>query len=522
MSGGFDSKPGQSTLTAPPAPGQPEPGKGTLTAAVLPRTTDEAGPKPSNLERYDDMLAAVLAAKHVADGARPDDPAARAQILRLIEPIEHRLGQLNDHQGRLAQFGAGNIAGQTALDMSEAAIRSWRQLLLLGGMVRTDELVTRFRMGAEVIRFLTGEQRDAPTLREFNHVSTLVGVGAAAPVLAPPLVALAAGEAPLLAFAARVSARRVALWAATQPVAALALSEVLLGFGLQVGEDGWEPFWGQLQDPQGRWFVLAQVLMDYMHVRGSATPSRLRSAGPSSGTAVDLDAARTRLVKARVALRQVHDAVAAEPEIAMAEPRRATPAGSAVAHQTSTETSAPQVRATVSIQGFAQTPKSYPWRSNADGQVRTVAEARIIATSHGVHIPEDIHLVAVDSKRLPKDTFAKYFEKASHSATLRVSWDEFYNRLDKIPVQLSRDILGSDEAIVAVIAHEMHELNALRALFEERGGSIPAGELRNLIVAGRPGNLHDHAWDVADQLVAQMRGNPRPTVPAITAGRGEP
>ena len=207
--------------------------------------------------------------------------------------------------------------------MSEAAIRSWRQLLLLGGMVRTDELVMRFRMGAEVIQFLTGEHRNAPTLREFNHVSTLVGVGAAIPVLAPPLVALAAGEMPLLSFAARVSARRVALWAVTQPAAALALSEALLGFGLQVGEGGWESFWSQLQDPQGRWFVVAQVLMDYMHVRSSTSGAAgARSAGPVGGSEVDIEAARMRLAGVRAALRQVHDAAEVGPE-ALAAPRPA-------------------------------------------------------------------------------------------------------------------------------------------------------------------------------------------------------
>jgi hypothetical protein len=169
-------------------------------------------------------------------------------------------------------------------------------------------------MGAEVIQFLTGEHRNAPTLREFNHVSKLVGIGAAAPVLAPPFVALAAGEAPMLAFVARVSARRVALWAAAHPAAALALSEVLLGFGLQVGEGGWESFWGQLQDPQGRWFVIAQVLMDYMHVRGSVSiPAGPRSAGPAGGAEVDIEAARAQVAKARAALQQVHDAVEVGP-----------------------------------------------------------------------------------------------------------------------------------------------------------------------------------------------------------------
>jgi hypothetical protein len=274
---------------------------------------------PASVERYSDMLAALLAAKSLTDHAKPDDPATRAQILGLIEPVERRLGQLNDHQGRLAQFGAGNIAGQAALDMSEAAVRSWRQLLALGAMVRTDELVLRFRAGAEVIQFLTGEQRDAPTLREFDHVSALVGEGAGAIVLAPALAAVAVAEAPLLAFAAELAARRVALWALMHPGAALAASEVLLGFGLQIGEGGWESFWAQLYDLQGRWSVLAQVLMDYMHVRGSmgghdGPPSPRRPAPRGGDPTPDLEQARQHLAKARAALQRVHDAVEADPE----------------------------------------------------------------------------------------------------------------------------------------------------------------------------------------------------------------
>jgi hypothetical protein len=247
--------------------------------------------------------------------------------------------------------------------------------------------------------------------------------------------------------------------------------------------------------------------MDYMHVRGSMNiPAGSRRPGPAAGAEVDVEAARARVAKARATLQQVQDAVEAEHEQADATHARDLRRGPVAAHEPQAPPRRTQVEPPVLIEGLAQTPKTYPWRKNPDGQVRTVAEARLIATEHGVHIPEDVQLVAVDSKRLPKDTFAKYFEKRSHSPSQMISWDEFYNHLDNIPVQLSRDILGSDEAIVAVIGHEMHELNSLRAIFEQRGGSIPAGELRNLVVVGRPGNLHDHAWDVADQLVAKMRG----------------
>jgi hypothetical protein len=340
--------PGQETLTGAAARATSSPGKDTHTARALPRTTNEAGvlgqaPAPrappsdaphlgqsakqgagvkapaAAVQSYDDMLAAVLAARDLAAHAPPEDAAAHAQILALLAPVEKRLNELNDHQGRLAQFGAGNIAGQAALDMAETAIRSWRQRLMLGTIVRTEEHVLRFRSGAEVIRFLTRESADAPTLRGFDHASRVVGVGAAVPVLAPALVALAAEEAALLAFAGRVAAQRVVLWTLSNPAAALAASEALLGFGVQIGEDGWEAFWDQLQDPQGRWFVIAQVLMDFMHVKASTTshvepPDGARAPRPRGepsgpqGHAPDVEAAREQVAKARAVVQRVHDA----------------------------------------------------------------------------------------------------------------------------------------------------------------------------------------------------------------------
>jgi len=73
-------------------------------------------------------------------------------------------------------------------------------------------------------------------------------------------------------------------------------------------------------------------------------------------------------------------------------------------------------------------------------------------------------------------------------------------------VSLSDEILSSDEAIVAVVAHEMHEVVGLRRLFEARGdGGMTVRELTYLVAPGRKGNLHDQAWDVADRLVVAMR-----------------
>jgi uncharacterized protein YgfB (UPF0149 family) len=65
--------------------------------------------------------------------------------------------------------------------------------------------------------------------------------------------------------------------------------------------------------------------------------------------------------------------------------------------------------------------------------------------------------------------------------------------------------MPSDEALIAVIGHELYELNQLRRLCAERGGRLSAGELHGLIAPGATGNLHDEAWDEADRLVVELR-----------------
>jgi Domain of unknown function (DUF4157) len=155
------------------------------------------------------------------------------------------------------------------------------------------------------------------------------------------------------------------------------------------------------------------------------------------------------------------------------------------------------------IVGHAQSPK-IPWRPNAEGP-RTIEEAVEIARKNGVHIPEDVKF-SLSKTPLPKNRFAEYAQLGMKNLeTDVVTWEQFYNRFEQIPVRLSDEVLKSDEAIVAVMGHEMHELNSLRELFEKAGGRMRARRLHDLIREGVPGNLHDQAWDVADDLVSRMR-----------------
>ena len=81
-----------------------------------------------------------------------------------------------------------------------------------------------------------------------------------------------------------------------------------------------------------------------------------------------------------------------------------------------------------------------------------------------------------------------------------------YNKNRKVPFRIHPDVLTSDEAIVAVFRHEMHELSLLREVFMQSGTESMDGTDHGLQTAeGRPGNFHERAWDEADKIVLRMR-----------------
>ncbi len=74
-------------------------------------------------------------------------------------------------------------------------------------------------------------------------------------------------------------------------------------------------------------------------------------------------------------------------------------------------------------------------------------------------------------------------------------------------VRLNADVLDSDEAIVAVLAHEMHEINWLRDRLLPGKPPLTAMEY-NRLVNGNSGTLHLEAWEVALAAVRRMRARP--------------
>jgi hypothetical protein len=89
----------------------------------------------------------------------------------------------------------------------------------------------------------------------------------------------------------------------------------------------------------------------------------------------------------------------------------------------------------------------------------------------------------------------------------RLSWDRILNREGHVVVRIRSDVLDSDEAIVGVLQHEVHELASLREMMDEADG-LTAREIAVSVAPRRAGNLHDQAWDIADLRVQVMRAAP--------------
>jgi hypothetical protein len=87
-----------------------------------------------------------------------------------------------------------------------------------------------------------------------------------------------------------------------------------------------------------------------------------------------------------------------------------------------------------------------------------------------------------------------------------IRWADCLNLEGQVPVHLRPSVLESDEAIVAVFAHEVHEITSLREHFDANNGVLQAAQVCHLISPDVPRNLHSEAVEVADKLVLWMRG----------------
>lgn len=159
----------------------------------------------------------------------------------------------------------------------------------------------------------------------------------------------------------------------------------------------------------------------------------------------------------------------------------------------------------------------YEWRPNPDGQSRSIEEAREIARRWGVAIPEYVSFAIDKYDWLDADTTAKTTTFKEPAGTM-IYWSMlFHNQTGKIPFLIRKNVLRSDEAIVAVIGHEMYELEELRkAIWEKwrgdrtlagRGASRQCGQfsLARLGLRGRVGGQNERRRVMVNELIEMYR-----------------
>jgi hypothetical protein len=121
-----------------------------------------------------------------------------------------------------------------------------------------------------------------------------------------------------------------------------------------------------------------------------------------------------------------------------------------------------------------------------------------------VQIPAYIRF-DVCEELVPPEAHASYLRLGSMEGHAPIRWADCLNQDGQVPVHLRASVLMSDEAIVAVFAHEAHEITALRALFQANYDVLEAGRVFNLISPEVSQNLHSEGVAVGDRLVLQMR-----------------
>jgi hypothetical protein len=73
---------------------------------------------------------------------------------------------------------------------------------------------------------------------------------------------------------------------------------------------------------------------------------------------------------------------------------------------------------------------------------------------------------------VPADAHASYMMLGLKEGHVGIPWTHCLNLDGRVPVHLRPAVLKSDEAIVAVFAHEVFEITRLRAAFQASGGVL--------------------------------------------------
>ncbi len=166
-------------------------------------------------------------------------------------------------------------------------------------------------------------------------------------------------------------------------------------------------------------------------------------------------------------------------------------------------------------------PNVAKWKVNANGLTRTTEDLADLAARNGLIIPPDVRFDILEVEIA--DTYfdlrvgiEELFEGKEVTTAIisrledRGGWVYFNDlyRNGKIPVAINPRMANSDEALLAVMAHEVWELEAHRHAFNIGGGRLRYETYEgaaDALKVGEGSNLHTQAWDFADEFLESLR-----------------
>lgn len=162
-------------------------------------------------------------------------------------------------------------------------------------------------------------------------------------------------------------------------------------------------------------------------------------------------------------------------------------------------------KAVVPLLGAASTPRENPRPNPVGIPQRTLEQALRIARDNGVDFDDGDFSFTLSPFPLAPGVGAQYLSFDAPSADFLMKRSRLLNKDGKVHVIVCPTILVSDEEIVHVLAHEVHEATALLREFDRNHGPLRSGVVA-LLVLPPHGRLHCDAWDHADELLRRFRG----------------
>ena len=147
-------------------------------------------------------------------------------------------------------------------------------------------------------------------------------------------------------------------------------------------------------------------------------------------------------------------------------------------------------------------PKINDWKKNPDG-CRSIEEAISLLAANNINLPDDVKLVLYED--LPPDVPAAYLLSSRCGATTQIEWETLLTDEGKVTIKVDPSVFHSDEKIIAVISHELFELDLLRRHLAENGKVLATQINRLISTTTTTKNFHCLAWKHGDQAVLEFR-----------------